>query len=185
MEWWLLRQQLVRVLPKSEDESPYVFEVPRADAERPRVWAVAYRLEARYGIGGARTIVDSFVVESGKARLVGAGGVEMNGQRLTADPIRDPMPNSILILGHGIISWTSGHNLPSQAVLYRVNVDGVKSIWRFNSPSIEFEGSNGNGFAISYHDEHRHEKNLPSSAYDVYAIPTDGSVPQRVVHKYE
>jgi hypothetical protein len=129
IEWWQLRGQLIRVLGTNYDEQtpdhfhepPYVFRVRRSRNEDPIVWVLAYKEDAFYGFGGSRAIVESYVVENGKARLAGRGGAEMDGHDLKAEQILNPLSNSTSILTHGILQWSSGHELPAAAVLYSVS----------------------------------------------------------------
>jgi hypothetical protein len=183
LEWWQLRWQVAQLMPRPYESDPCVFQVWQPSADDPTVWGVAYMAYAAPGMGGSRIVVESYVVEAGKARLAGRAGSEMNGQVLKAEPIWNPLSNSLSIFGYGTFLMGSGHVLPSAAVLYTVSPVGVRAVWKFNSPGIEFGGSVGDGFSIYYHDEKRDQKNLPHDGYDVYSIGEDG-VPKRVVHRY-
>lgn len=192
IEWWQLRGQLLLVLgtkyeeqtPDHFHEPPYVFRVMRSGKEDPVVWALAYKEDAFHGFGGSRVIVESYVVENGKARLAGRGGTEMDGHDLKAEQIWNPLANSTSILTHGILQWSSGHALPAAAVLYSVSPEGVKTIWKFAAPALQLLGNDGMLFAIEYHDEHRHTENLPSLAVDVYSVDRNSEIPYRVVHQF-
>jgi hypothetical protein len=106
----------------------------------------------------------------------------MDGHFLTAEQIWNPSPNSTSILTHGILEWSSGHELPAAAVLYSVGPAGVRTLWSFSAPGLRLIGSEPMLFAVEYHDEDRHSKNLPSTAIDVYSV--DREVPYRVVHQF-
>jgi hypothetical protein len=192
IERWQLRDQLIRIFGGQRDEQnpdaflgpPYVFRAQAPNQDSPSVWAVAYRGDAYDGLGGSRTVVESYAVESGKARLAGRGGMEMDGYELSAEQIGNPGANSTSILIHGILDWASGHVLPSAAELYSVSPAGVKAIWKLTAPGIQFLGRDGMLFVIEYHDEQRHSKNLPSTAVDAYAIGRDSEIPYRVIHQF-
>jgi hypothetical protein len=182
-----LRGQLIRVFGGKYDEHglylhepPYVFPVQ----QNPLVLAIVYSGFAWVGSGGARTAVESYVMESGKARLAGRGGSEMNGYGLAADQIWNPSPNSTSIMVHGVYAWSSGHELPAQAVLYGVSPAGVTALWKLAAPGLRLIGSDGWQFVIEYHDEERHGVNLPPTAFDVYAIDAKHQAPYRVLHQY-
>jgi hypothetical protein len=191
IEWWQLRAQLILVLGTKYDEQtpdhfhepPYVFQAMQSGKEGPIVWALAYKEDAFYGFGGSRVIVESYVVENGKARLAGRGGAEMDGHDLKAERIWNPLANSTSILTHGILQWSSGHALPAAAVLYSVSPEGVKTIWKLAAPGLRLLGNDGMLFAIEYHDEHRHTENLPSLTVDVYSVDRNSAIPYRVVHQ--
>lgn len=193
IEQWQLRDRLIRVLGTKFDdgdldrfhEPPYVFRVLRLKKELPAVWAVCYGDSVWNGMGGLRTVVDSYTVENGRARLAGRGGSEMNGYALTAEQIWNPAENSTSVLTHGIYTWSSGHELPARVVLYGIGAAGVKTLWQFSAPGIlVLDSYDMMGFAIRYHDEDRHSKNLPATAFDVY-FTGESEVPYRTVHQFE
>jgi hypothetical protein len=156
----------------------------RSKNDDPVVWVLAYREDTFYGFGGSRAVVESYVVENGKARLAGRGGAEMNGYDVKAEQISNPLANSTSILTHGILQWRSGHELPAAAVLYSVSPAGVKKVWKLAAPGLRLLGNDGILFALEYHDEHRHYKNLPAQAVDVYAVGRNSEIPYRVVHQF-
>jgi len=192
MEWWQMRGQLIRVLGTKYDEStpdhfhepPYAFRVLRSSKEDPIVWAVAYAGDASLGMGGSRTVVESYVVANGKARLAGSGGSEMDAYALKAEQISNTSPNSTSILIHGILGWASGHVLPSAATMYAVSPAGVNKLWEFAAPGLQFLGTEESVFVIEYHDEHRHEENLPCTAVDAYSVGNGHEIPYRIVHQF-
>lgn len=187
-----LRDRLIRILGGQRGEQnadaflgpPYVFRTLAPNKDGPSVWAVAYRGDVYDGLGGSRTVVESYVVESGKARLAGRSGLETDGYELNAEQIWNPEANSTSILIHGILDWSSGHEHPSAAAPYSVSPAGVKAIWKLTAPGIQFLGKDGLLFVIEYHDEQRHSKNLPSTAVDAYAIGGNSAIPYRVIHRF-
>jgi hypothetical protein len=187
-----LRSQLIQVLGVKYDETtpdhfhepPYVFRVVRSKSDDPVVWALVYREDAFYGSGGSRPVVESYVLENGKARLAGRGGAEMDGYDLKAEHIVKPLANSTSLLTHGVLQWSSGHELPAAAVLYSVGPAGAKKIWKFAAPGLRLLGNDGTLFAIEYHDEHRYYENRNSFAIDVYSVGRNSDIPYRVVHQF-
>jgi len=99
-----MRGQLVRILNVKfesrdhSDESPCVFPVERPGEDSPKVWAVAYRGDAFPTAGGARSVVEAYVVENGKARLAGRGGREMDGCAMKAERFPDLANDSAFIV---------------------------------------------------------------------------------------
>jgi hypothetical protein len=193
IEWWQLRGQLVRILGIKYDDStpdhfngsPYVFRVLGLRKEDPIVWALCYEGDAFNGLGGSRAVVESYVVENGKARLAGRGGSEMDGYVLNAEQIWNPSPNSTSILTYGVLQWSSGHAPPAAAVLYGVSPAGTKTLWTFVAPGLQLMMGREPQpmlFAIEYQDEECHSQNLPSTAIDVYSV--DHQIPYRVVHQF-
>jgi hypothetical protein len=191
LDQWQLRDQLMRVLGiKRADmrddfhETPLVFPSVRYPVKDPAVWAVVYEGDIYNGAGGARVVVESYVVEKGKARLAGRGGAEMNGYalRLGGGQIYNPNAGSVSVLTHATAQWSSGHVLPAAAALYAVGPTGVKTLWKLTAPGIEFVGQVDSGFVIQYHDEDRHSANMPSSAIDLYM--TDHETPRRIGHHF-
>ena len=191
IEWWQLRDQLVRIFgakfdlntPDHFHEPPYVFRARRPRKEDPTVWAIAYQGDAFNGQGGMRVVVESYVVENGKARLAGRGGSEMEEYDFKAEEVLNLAANSTLVLTHGRLQWASGHEIPAKAVLYSVSPAGVKAIWSFASPALRVIGSEGTYFAIAYHDEKLHSQNLPSTVVDVYAVGGKDGIPYRSVQQ--
>ena len=187
---WQLRDRLIRILGVKFDEStpdhlhepPYVFQVLPLKKADPAVWAICYRGDVYNGFGGARTVVESYVVEEGKARLAGRGGSQMNGYGLSAEQIWNPSAHSTSILTSGVLLWSSGHALPAAVALYGVSPAGVKALWKFSAPGLSLM-SNGEMFAIEYHDENRHAKNLSSTAVDVYYVG-NSEIPYRIIHQF-
>ena len=148
------------------------------------MWAVAYSGDAFLGVDGSRVVVESYVVENGKARLAGTGGSEMDGYELKADQIWNPSANLTSILVHGLLMWASGHELPAAAMLYDVGPTGVKRVWKFAAPGLRLLGKEGGLFVIEYHDESRHSENLPATTIDVYSVAFGHETPHRVVHQF-
>lgn len=152
----------------------------RSKNDDPIVWALAYKENTFYGFGGSRAVVESYVLENGKARLAGRGGAEMDGYDLKAEQILNPLANSTSLLTHGILQWSSGHELPAAAVLYSAGPAGVKAIWKLAAPGLRLLGNDGTLFAIEYHDEHRHYENRASFAIDVYSVGRNSDIPYRL-----
>jgi hypothetical protein len=139
-----LRDQLKRVFGLAPVEAsgkddrlgpyvPYVFRSPPSWASNEAgqiVWAVVYFGAVHDGMGGSRMVVDSYAVEGGRARLAGRGGLEMSDYGGRIEEIRNPSPNSLSLLIHGTLAWSSGHELPAKAILYGVSPAGVRTIWQ-------------------------------------------------------
>lgn len=187
---WRLRAEVAEVLgiqfnpaaPDHVHEPPYVFQSLRIDRDAPFVWALVYSQNAYEGSGGERTVVESYVVENGKARLAGRAGGERDGYVLNAEKIWNPLPNSISILVYGIYAWSSGHELPAAAHVFSISPSGVRTIWSFGGPGFRLIGVSDALFAFRYHDEQRHQQNLPSDVVDVYAV-TKSEIPFRAAHQ--
>jgi hypothetical protein len=186
---WQLRDQLFRVRGAKPPERshykdgqpPYVFRLPAspgAGEAGPVVWAIVYGDALYYGMGGRRIIVESYVVDRGKARLAGRGGSEMTGYDLNADEMRSPSPNSVSILIHGILEWSGGHQFPGKAILYDVGPAGVQTAWE--SPMLPGLTAHpeGAGFTVIYHDEERH---VQAGVRDASVTDTYSAGPQGVV----
>jgi hypothetical protein len=186
---WQLREQLFRARGAKppqrshyyDGQPPYVFRLPAspgAGETGPVVWAIVYGDALYYGMGGRRIIVESYVVERGKARLAGRGGSEMTGYDLNADEMRSPSPNSVSVLIHGILEWSGGHQFPGKAILYEVGPAGVQTAWE--SPMLPGLTAHpeGAGFTITYHDEERH---VQTGARDASVTDTYSAGPQGVV----
>ena len=81
IEWWQLRDQVVRILgikydPRTPDhfhEAPYAFRVLKVRKDDPIVWAIVDRGDAFKGFGGSRIVVEAYVVDNGKAGRLTAG----------------------------------------------------------------------------------------------------------------
>jgi hypothetical protein len=173
-----LRGQLDRILGGSLS-----FVARVSSSVRPATWAVLYGQTAYYGWGGARIVVDSYVLEHGKARLVGRGGSELDGTEFNAEQITFA-DDSVSVLVYGILTWSSGHELPSRATLYNLNADGVKVLLRLDVPGFGFIGKSYGSFTVTYHDEDRHTKGLKSRVVDIYALTYPIGKPRRVSHIY-
>jgi hypothetical protein len=167
LDRWELRDQLIRArgaVPAERSEvhdrqPPYVFRQPLLwgpNEVGPVVWAVVYGGDVHEGMGGSRIVVESYVVENGRARLAGRGGSEISDYALNADQIRNPSPNSVSVLIHGILAWSSGHELPAKAVLYDLGLAGVRTTWQTPVLPGLTAHANATGFTITYHDEERH-----------------------------
>jgi hypothetical protein len=129
-------------------------------------------------MGGRRIIVESYVVEDGKARLAGQGGAEMTGYDLNADVLPGGPPNSVSVLIHGILEWSGGHQFPGKAVLYDVGPAGIGTAWE--SPMLPGLTAHpeGGGFTVTYHDEERHLQTglRDASVTDTYSLGPLGVV---------
>lgn len=181
-----LRDQLKQVLGPSPEydpnESPYVFRFPLAwepNQGEPVLLAIAYREWAYGGIGGARTVVECYVVERGRARLAGRGGAEMSGYGLSIHEILNPPSNSLFILIQGRLEWASGHELPAKATLYAVNHAGVQTIWESKMlPGLDVSTRPGHAeFRVQYHDEERHLAKFDdphTTLVETYAVGPEG-----------
>ena len=148
----------------------------------PAVWAIAYNGDAWYGLGGSRIAIESYLLEHGKARRTGRAAPELDGHDLEAERVFSPGSLSISFLVHGIYQWSSGHSLPSDAILYSVASSGIKNLLSVHGGSLVFVGPLNTGFVIQYHDESRHQANLPSTAVDIYI--TNEDPPRRLVHEF-
>jgi hypothetical protein len=186
---WQLRDQLIRargaVPPERshyhDSQPPYVYRLPASQAPNqagPVVWAVVYGDALYYGMGGHRIVVESYVVENGKARLAGRGGSEMAGFDLNADEIRGPSPNSIYVLIHGILEWSGGHQFPGKAIVYDLGPAGVQTTWQTPTLPGLTAHPDGAGFTVTYHDEERHVRDglREASITDTYSLGAEGVV---------
>jgi hypothetical protein len=180
-----LRDQLNRVLGPSAggpSEAPYIFRSPVAwepNQGEPVVWAVAYQEWTHAGMGGARTVVDCYVVERGRARLAGRGGAEMSGYGLSIHEILIPSSNSLFILIQGRLEWASGHELPAKATLYAVNHAGIQTIWESKMlPGLDVSTRPDHAeFSVRYHDEARHQANFQdphTTVVETYVVGPEG-----------
>jgi hypothetical protein len=168
LDRWQMREQLIRargaVPPERshyhDGQPPYVFRLPPSSGPSdagPIVWSVVYRDTLYHGMGGSRILVESYVVENGKARLAGRGGSEMSGYDLNADEIPNPSSNSVSVLIHGILEWSNGHQFPGKAILYDVGPAGVQTAWQTPMLLGLTAHPDPTGFTVIYHDEERHQ----------------------------
>ncbi|SRR5712691_373168 len=188
LDRWQLRDQFIRArgsVPAErshyhDSQPPYVFRLPPSwgpDEAGPIVWAVVYGGAAYYGMGGSRIVVESYVVENGKARLAGRGGSEMSGFDLNADELQNRSPNSVSVLIHGILEWSNGHQFPGKAILYDVGPAGVQTAWQTPTLPGLTAHPDASGFTVTYHDEERHQAGLrDASVTDTYSAGPQGVV---------
>jgi hypothetical protein len=97
--------------------SPLVYST-FATPDHPRATVVGYEVFLGfYGIGGSASIINSYVLADGKARLVGTGVAEMSGINLHGEVLLGS-PDSITILTSGTVYGSNG--IPAaRAAVYR------------------------------------------------------------------
>ena len=187
INWWELRDGLIQVLGVKYDERggpdapfrqpPYVFlSNPASRKSGPVVFSVVYGGDVCLGSGCARIVVESYVIDHGKARLSGRGGAELNGIEGRAQQV-----GTDELLVQGQYAWASGHVLPYGAALYRVSDGGVSTVWQAPiTPELSASVFGGH-LLVQYYDEKRNNfRNYPLSL-DVYSL--DEGVPKLVFHR--
>jgi hypothetical protein len=167
-----LRTRLGELLRSpTPDDLPFVRRTDRFPGRAgASVFSVVYSGYAWSGCGwdGARVVVESYVLDHGKARLAGRLGRELDG---VAGAVHQAVFDELLI--EGLVTWSSGANLPYKAALYRVDESGVSLVWA----SGELRGMTaavfGQYLLVNYVDE----KAVPASgakgfvwALDVYSL---------------
>lgn len=170
-----LHDQLMLVLgAKPRDSEPAVLIQRWPESWGPRetgpvVWGVVYADFHHHGMDGGRTVVESYVVEGGRARLAERGGSEADGIDLHAYPI-STAGRGLEVLVSGTLQWSSGHELPGKAALYSIDQTGVHLTWQIAKPGLRaFGHPDGEGFTVMYHDEDRHTAgNNLDSVIEVY-----------------
>ena len=206
-----LRDQLLRILGKEGDKPSecsgtvkqwrairrilFVQRWPQSWGPKetgPVLWGVVYSDAHHVGLMGNRVIVESYVVNQGKANLAGRGGSELDGVAMHAERMNNPDLSvshpALAVLVHGVVEWTSGHALPGRGALYAIDAAGVRKIWQDGEAGLQVFGHpDGDGFTVMYHDENRHQSSggdvTLTSVIDVYVVGPKG--PTRVVsHRY-
>ena len=163
-----------------EPEDPFIQRWPQSWEPGEKgiiIWGVTYSDPHHVGFMGNRIVVESYVVNQGKARLAGRGGSELNGVSMHADRIWNSLPG-LGVLIHGVVEWSSGHALPCKAALYSIDETGVHLIWRIDAASLRvLPDPSGDAFALMYHDEERHQSTgefALSSVVEVYEVLPGG-----------
>ncbi len=180
-----LRDQMKQVLGPSSgasEEPPHVYRNPSswlANESGPVLWAIVCREFAYLGYGGSRVVLDAYVVDGGVGRLTGQGGTEMSGHGLSVYELKNPAAHSISLLIQGILEWSSGHELPARAVLYRADPNGIQTMWNSGMlPGLHASVTQDQtGFLVQYHDEARHQADYAdphTTVIDTYAVDTAG-----------
>jgi len=187
---WDLRNGLIDVLGVKYDERlgpdnfhqpPYVFRIePPYLSNRPVVFALVYDGDVYDGSGGARVVVESYALEKGKARLAGRGGSELNGIYMRENRGGAQQVGADELLVQGLVAWSSGHELPYGAALYRVTENGVETVWAKVTPGLHASVF-GSHLMVEYHDEKLDNGHDPDTRLDVYYL--DNGVPKLVFQR--
>jgi hypothetical protein len=150
------------------------------------IWGVTYSDPHHLGLMGDRIMVESYVVNQGKAHLAGRGGSELDGVSMQADRMFNLKP-ALAVLIHGVVEWSSGHALPCKAALYSIDDTGVHLTWKINTASLKIlPDPNGEAFTLMYHDEKRHQSTGEfslTSVVEVYVI-VPGGLKQIISQRY-
>ncbi len=188
IKWWELRDGLIRVLgvryderlgPDNFHQPPYVFRIePPYLSNKPVMFSVVYDGEVYIGSGGARIVVESYVLDKGKARLAGRGGSELNGVEGGAQQVDN---DELLVQGQ--FTWASGHVLPYEAALYRVSEAGVRLVWK-NPDEAQYDMRAtvfGGNLFVEYRDPPHETAYSLAYGLDVYFL--DKGVPKLAYHR--
>jgi hypothetical protein len=183
-----LRKRLAELLqirrderfPPAPNDLPFVLRTdPFPGQTGPSVFKVVYPGDAWHGWDGARVVVESYVLDHGKAKLAGRLGRELDGTGAGAQPLG---LDELLIQGG--VMWSSGANLPYKAALYRVNESGVSLVWQSGMLRGMTATVFGQYLLVNYVDE----KAVPAGgakgfiwALDVYSL--DDGIPSLVFRR--
>ncbi|MFN7937484.1 MAG: hypothetical protein U0R19_29420 [Bryobacteraceae bacterium] len=181
-------QELAGLLPaaigrQDREQLPFAERYPPWNPKQgePVLWSVVYSYPQHTGVGGNRIVVESYVVEQGKARLAGRAGRELDGVSLKAERVVHYKPG-LYVLIHGNVMWSSGHALPGMAVVYEIDAAGVRVVFRRKaSGMLAFAPPHWDGFTVMYHDEARHQAGQNASVIEFYVVEPAGL--RRVVYQ--
>ncbi len=175
-----LRARLIELLQIKRGDLPFVLRTdPFPGRAGPSVFSIVYDGHVWSGVGGARTVIESYVLDHGKAERAGRLGRELDGigggvARVVGDEL----------LFYGLLEWSSGANLPYEADLYRVNESGVSLVWASGILRGMTASVLGQYLLVNYVDE----KAVPASsakgfvwALDVYSL--DDGIPNLVFRR--
>lgn len=172
-----------------DPEDPFIQRWPQSWGPRetgPIIWGVTYSDPHHQGFMGDRVVVESYVVNQGKARLAGRGGSELDGVSMQADRMSNLHP-ALAVLIHGVVEWSSGHALPCKAALYSIDETGVHLTWKIDAASLQIlPDPSGDAFTLMYHDEKLHQSSSDlslTSIVEVYVI-VPGGLKQIVRQRY-
>jgi hypothetical protein len=142
----------------------------RGIPDHPHVIVVGYEVFLGfYGIGGSASIINSYLLADGEARLAGTGGAEMSGINLHGEVLLGTV-DSITILTSGTVYGSNG--IPTaRAAIYRADTTGVHTVWvsAFRS-GLRAVSPNAGEWIIIFVDRNRYEVNPPAKRLNVLEL---------------
>jgi hypothetical protein len=165
---------------------PYIFANGWFGPKETVQFVVAYQLSLGFiGPTGSITVIQSYTVTDGKkVQRSAQGGSEFDAYIANFQMVKQFYePAETWVLAWGMVQGASGRGLHSQAALYRVGVDGVKTAWNDEKEDNLTAQSNDIGWEVSYasHDLLYGYDPKPYF-FDVYELNYRDRTFSRIVH---
>lgn len=171
------------------DHPPYIF-LNSSWGGTKAAWPFVVGYQMSLGFMGAKgdvTVMESYLVEDGKARRAARGGGEFDGYVVNFQMIQQFYdPSEIWVLAWGTVQGASGRGLSGRVAVYRTTTDAVKVLWDDGDDARECNLTaqrNEIGWGVNYADRDRLYGNDPNPYFlDIYEIQYAKRTFSRVVH---
>jgi len=160
------------------DNPPHVYALDWGPNTTKRAAIVAYSLSSGFmGPHGNTTVIESYLWENGKARLVASGGREFDAHSFHTQQVAwytRPYEYSVLVWGQMINQ--NGRCISGKAAVYRVTLDSVSPVWQSSPAACNLSAhANSLGWEVDYGDRKLVYGDDPHPRFfDVYAVDSKG-----------
>jgi hypothetical protein len=148
-------------------------------------FVVAYQINLGFmGPKGSITVLESYVVEDGKAKRSAAGGGEFDAYNTNFEMVQQFFnPVEIWVLTWGMVNGASGRGLRGRAAVYRISTDSVTIAWDDDRQDNLTAQTNAIGWEVNYAAHDLLYGNDPKPYFfDAYEVDPTKRTFSRTVH---